>query len=257
MRERVQPDAGERRRQLALYAVAAVLTVVGIGFLVASAVSFQRGGSGPVASSADEPAPSRTPIDQVAGERTPGATATAVATATATPRPADTPRPPAAESETPSPTPTAEATATAEPPTNTPVPPTATPIPPTPLPPAPEPTATPPEQPPEPEPTPTEVPSHYVQLNGPAHLAVGEAGTYIVTPATWNQASPPDIVEWRLDAGDWVKKNTLTVSFDSPGCHFVWLRGWWLSGSVSPNPLVSGMAVEVGDVDGGCSAFSN
>ncbi|GAB4330804.1 MAG: hypothetical protein Kow0010_15840 [Dehalococcoidia bacterium] len=248
MPERLQPDAGERRRQLALYAVAAILTVAGVGFLAASAVSFQRGGSGSVASSPDGPTPTPTPLDQVAGERTPGATATA----TASPTPADTPRPPTTAEETPSPATSEEPAATPEPPTNTPVPPA-----PTPQPAAPEPTATPTEQPPTPEPTATEAPSHFVQLSGPAKLAVGEAGTYTITQATWSQASPPDIVEWRYDAGDWVKLPWLTVSFDSPGCHFVWVRGSWLLGSVSPNPLVNGMAVEVGDVDGGCSSFSN
>ena len=250
MPERVQPDAGERRRQLALYAVAAVLTVAGFGFLAASVVSFQRGGSESVASSGGEPPPTSTPLDQVAGERTPGTIATATATTTAGAAPADTPRPPTADDELPEPAATEEPTP--EPPTSTPVPPTSAP-----QPAAPEPTATPTEALPTTEPTATEGPSHFVQLTGPTKLAVGEAGTYTTTQATWSQASPPDLVEWRYDDGAWAKVPSLTVSFDSPGCHFVWVRGSWFSSSVSPNQLVNGVAVEVGEVEGGCSSFSN
>lgn len=218
MPERVQPDAGERRRQLALYAVAAILTVAGFGFLAASAVSFQRDGSDTQATGAGEPIPTPTPLDEVAGERTPGATATATSTAIASATPADTPRPPTTSDETPSPAATETPTPTPEPPTNTPVPPT-----PTPQAAAPEPTATPTEEP-TPEPTPTTAPSGpTLQIIGPDRAEPGAAANY---RAEFGGA-PLITVQWEY-LGQVVKHSLgIEVVFPESGCFSIQLTGFF------------------------------
>lgn len=250
MPDPVHADARERRRQLTLYAVAGILSVLGVGFLVASAISFQRGDSTPSAADAGgEPTATPTTIDTVAGERTPGTTATAAATPTSDATETSTPGPPTT-AETPAPEPTETPTIA---PTSTPVPPA-----PTQQAAAPEPTAASTEEPPTPapEPTATEEPSGpTLQIVGPAQVDEGATVTYT---AAWNPQLPPDVIEWQYAGSEWLKVGTAhTVTFGGSGCEFVWVRGWWFAQPVDPNPMVRGVAVQVGEVEGGCSSFSN